>query len=460
MKKKITYRIEEDSLGKVKVPKDALYGAQTQRAIDNFQIGNEWFYPTFIQSLAMLKGACALANYKSKIIDRRLASSIYECALQINNNIADYYEHFPAPLYQTGSGTSINMNMNEVLANLVSKRLKRKVHPNDDINKSQSSNDVIPTTINISCIRAEAELVDSMSFLDHVLEKKSNELRGVIKSSRTHLMDAVPISFGKEIETWRHLLQGAYSTLDTACYEALSIPIGGTAIGTGLNAPKGFDKKVCAELNKIYKNLKLKFIPLPVKGQMISSQDHILTMSSSLLRISSSITKICNDLRWMNSGPISGLSEITLKPLQPGSSIMPGKINPVMPESILMAMTRVAGNNNAISISCMSGNFQLNTMLPIIAHNVIESFELITDACLALASTIEGFKVNKENIKNNLEKNPIVATKLNEVIGYDLASKIVKVAYKSNKSIIDVAEKMTNLSRSQLEKLLDPKKLI
>ena len=331
---------------------------------------------------------------------------------------------------------------------------------NDDINKSQSSNDVIPTTINISCIRAEAELVDSMSFLDHVLEKKSNELRGVIKSGRTHLMDAVPISFGKEIETWRHLLQGAYSTLDTACYEALSIPIGGTAIGTGLNAPKGFDKKVCAELNKIYKNLKLKFIPLPVKGQMISSQDHILTMSSSLLRISSSITKICNDLRWMNSGPISGLSEITLKPLQPGSSIMPGKINPVMPESILMAMTRVAGNNNAISISCMSGNFQLNTMLPIIAHNVIESFELITDACLALASTIEGFKVNKENIKNNLEKNPIVATKLNEVIGYDLASKIVKVAYKSNKSIIDVAEKMTNLSRPQLEKLLDPKKLI
>ena len=460
MKKKITYRIEEDSLGKVKVPKDALYGAQTQRAIDNFQIGNEWFYPTFIQSLAMLKGACALANYKSKIIDRRLASSIYECALLINNNIADYYEHFPAPLYQTGSGTSINMNMNEVLANLVSKRLKQKVHPNDDINKSQSSNDVIPTTINISCIRAEAELVDSMSFLDHVLEKKSNELRGVIKSGRTHLMDAVPISFGKEIETWRHLLQGAYSTLDTACYEALSIPIGGTAIGTGLNAPKGFDKKVCAELNKIYKNLKLKFIPLPVKGQMISSQDHILTMSSSLLRISSSITKICNDLRWMNSGPISGLSEITLKPLQPGSSIMPGKINPVMPESILMAMTRVAGNNNAISISCMSGNFQLNTMLPIIAHNVIESFELITDACLALASTIEGFKVNKENIKNNLEKNPIVATKLNEVIGYDLASKIVKVAYKSNKSIIDVAEKMTNLSRSQLEKLLDPKKLI
>ena len=460
MKKKITYRIEEDSLGKVKVPKDALYGAQTQRAIDNFQIGNEWFYPTFIQSLAMLKGACALANYKSKVIDRRLASSIYECALQINNNIADYYEHFPAPLYQTGSGTSINMNMNEVLANLVSKRLKQKVHPNDDINKSQSSNDVIPTTINISCIRAEAELVDSMSFLDHVLEKKSNELRGVIKSGRTHLMDAVPISFGKEIETWRHLLQGAYSTLDTACYEALSIPIGGTAIGTGLNAPKGFDKKVCAELNKIYKNLKLKFIPLPVKGQMISSQDHILTMSSSLLRISSSITKICNDLRWMNSGPISGLSEITLKPLQPGSSIMPGKINPVMPESILMAMTRVAGNNNAISISCMSGNFQLNTMLPIIAHNVIESFELITDACLALASTIEGFKVNKENIKNNLEKNPIVATKLNEVIGYDLASKIVKAAYKSNKSIIDVAEKMTNLSRSQLEKLLDPKKLI
>ena len=460
MKKKISYRIEEDSLGKVKVPKDALYGAQTQRAVDNFQIGNDWFYPSFIQSLAMLKGACAIANYKSNIINKKLSSAIHECASQINNNIADYYEHFPAPLYQTGSGTSINMNMNEVLANLVSKKLKQKVHPNDDINKSQSSNDVIPTTINISCVRAEAELVDSMGYLDYVLEKKSNDLKKIVKSGRTHLMDAVPISFGQEIEIWRQLLQAAYSTMDTARDEILSIPIGGTAIGTGLNAPKGFDKKVCIELNKIYKNLKIKFRPLSEKGQMISSQDHILTMSASLVRISSSITKICNDLRWMNSGPTSGLAEITLKPLQPGSSIMPGKINPVMPEAILMAMTRVLGNNNSITSACMSSNFQLNTMLPIIAHNIIESFEIVTDSCLSLASTIQGFKANEENIRKSLERNPIVATKLNEVVGYDLAAKIVKEAYKTNKSIIDIAEQMTNLSRSQLVKLLDPKKLI
>ena len=457
MKKKITYRTEKDSLGTVDVKKDALYGAQTQRAINNFQIGNDWFYPSFLQSLAMLKGACAIANFKSKKINKKLAMAIFQCANEINKNIHDYYEHFPAPLYQTGSGTSINMNMNEVLANLVSKKLKQRVHPNDDINKSQSSNDVIPTTINISCVRAAGDLSRCFFYLDSKLKKRASELKNIIKSGRTHLMDAVPITMSQEIETWRVLLQNSFSTLVDAQEEVLILPIGGTAIGTGLNAPKGFDKKVCIELNKIYKT---KFKPHSIKSAMISSQDHILNISSALLRVSSSITKICNDLRWMNSGPISGLSEITLKPLQPGSSIMPGKINPVQPEAILMAMTRVNGNHQAISLACMSGSFQLNTMLPIIGQNIIESLELITDSYLELANTISEFTVNKENIKNNLERNPIIATKLNEVIGYDLASKIVKEAYKTNEPIIDVAIRMTDLSRSQLIKLLDPKKLI
>ncbi len=457
MKKKITHRTEKDSLGTVKVPKDALYGAQTQRAVNNFQIGHDLFGPRFLQSLAMLKGACAIANYKSKVIDKKLATAIYQCAKEISTNIYDYYDHFPAPLYQTGSGTSINMNMNEVLASLVSKKIKRKVHPNDDINKSQSSNDVIPTTINITCARNIDSLTKCYLFLDKELKKRSNESKNIIKSGRTHLMDAVPITLGQEIETWRTLVERSFVTLSDALEETITLPIGGTAIGTGLNAPKGFDKKVCIELNKIFR---IKFKPDPIKSAMISSQDHILNLSSALTRVSSSITKICNDLRWMNSGPISGLSEITLKPLQPGSSIMPGKINPVQPEAVLMAMTRVHGNHQAINLACISGNFQLNTMLPIIGQNIIESIELITDSYLELANTISEFTINIENIKNNLERNPIIATKLNEVIGYDLTAKIVKEAYKSKKPIIEVAEEMTDLSKTQLKGLLDPKKLV
>ena len=458
--KKILYRIEKDSLGEIKVPKNVLYGAQTQRAINNFQISWSRFDPMFIESLATLKGACAIANNKSKLISVKLAKSIYQCSLDIHNNIENYYDQFPIDIYQTGSGTSTNMNMNEVLSNLVSKKIKTKVHPNDDINKSQSSNDVIPTTMNISSVILALELNDAIDFLVMRLIEKEWEFKDIIKSGRTHLMDAVPLSLGYEIETWREQLLHCNEILMQSKNELEFLPIGGTAIGTGLNAPKSFSKHVCVELNKIYKKHKVKFMPNPNKAEMISSQNHILTMSSALLRLSSSLTKISNDLRWMNSGPISGLSEITLKPLQPGSSIMPGKINPVIPEAVLMAMAQISGNHNTISLACISGSFQLNTMLPVIAHNIIESFNLLINSAYSISETISTFKVNKDNIKTNLERNPIIATKLNEVIGYDLASAIVKEAYKTNQPIIDIALKRTSLSKAQLIKLLDPKKLI
>tara|TARA_Y100000389_G_scaffold202693_1_gene248785 strand:- start:6123 stop:7502 length:1380 start_codon:yes stop_codon:yes gene_type:complete len=458
--KKITFRTEEDSLGKVKVPKTALYGAQTQRAIDNFKISGDVFPPDFIESLAALKAACALANHKAKLMPATKAKAISSCALDIHKNIDKYYDQFPIDLYQTGSGTSTNMNMNEVLATTVSKKLKKKVHPNDDINKSQSSNDVIPTTINICSVLLALELNDALDYFTMKLIDKEFEVKDIIKSGRTHLMDAVPLSLSYEIESWREQIVHCNQPLLQSAEELQYLPIGGTAIGTGLNAPKNFGKLVSTELNKILGKTGAKFTSNPNKSEMISSQNHILTMSGALLRVASSLTKISNDLRWMNSGPVSGLSEITLKPLQPGSSIMPGKINPVIPEAVLMAMAQVTGHHSAINIACISGNFQLNTMLPLISKNIIESFNLLINSVYSLADTIDTFKVNKRNIQLNLEKNPIIATKLNETIGYDLASKIVKEAYKTNKSIIDITEEKTNLTRSQILKLLDPKKLI
>jgi fumarate hydratase, class II len=458
--KKITFRTEEDSLGKVKVPKTALYGAQTQRAVDNFKISGDVFPPDFIESLAALKAACALANHKAKLMPATKAKAISSCALDIHKNIDKYYDQFPIDLYQTGSGTSTNMNMNEVLATTVSKKLKKKVHPNDDINKSQSSNDVIPTTINICSVLLALELNDALDYFTMKLIDKEFEVKDIIKSGRTHLMDAVPLSLSYEIESWREQIVHCNQPLLQSAEELQYLPIGGTAIGTGLNAPKNFGKLVSTELNKILGKTGAKFTSNPNKSEMISSQNHILTMSGALLRVASSLTKISNDLRWMNSGPVSGLSEITLKPLQPGSSIMPGKINPVIPEAVLMAMAQVTGHHSAINIACISGNFQLNTMLPLISKNIIESFNLLINSVYSLADTIDTFKVNKKNIQLNLEKNPIIATKLNETIGYDLASKIVKEAYKTNKSIIDITEEKTNLTRSQILKLLNPKKLI
>ena len=458
--KKITYRIEQDSLGKVKVPKNALYGAQTQRAIDNFKISGDIFPPEFIQSLASLKAACAMANSKSKLLSIKKAKTIYSSAMDIYKNIEKYYDQFPIDIYQTGSGTSTNMNMNEVLSNIVSKKLNTKIHPNDDINRSQSSNDVIPTTINITSVLLAMELNDALDYLTMSLIDKEFEAKDIIKSGRTHLMDAVPLSLGYEIEAWREQIVHCNQPMLQSAEELQYLPIGGTAIGTGLNSPKNFSKSVCVELNKIYKKTGAKFTSNPNKAEMISSQNHILTMSASLQRTASCLTKISNDLRWMNSGPVSGLSEITLKPLQPGSSIMPGKINPVIPEAVLMAMAQVNGNHNAINIACISGSFQLNTMLPLIALNIINSFNLLINSIYSIADTIDTFKINQDSIKFNLERNPIIATKLNETIGYDLASKIVKEAYRTNRSIVDIASEMTDLSKAQIIKLLDPKKLI
>ncbi len=458
--KKNNFRTEKDSLGKVKVPKNALYGAQTQRAIDNFKISGITFDPVFIQSLASLKQACAIANMKCKILTKTKANTIAGISKKISNDTLNYIDHFPVDIFQTGSGTSTNMNMNEVISEIAKRNLKKKIHPNDDVNMSQSSNDVIPTTINIASLSMCKTLSTSLRFMCESLNSKAESLSSIIKSGRTHLMDAVPISFEQELNVWEEQVRASQAQIDLSCEEISYLPIGGTAIGTGINAPKMFGKNVCNELNKIYSEAKIKFKPLSVKGEMMSSQNHIFSLSSALTRYASTISKIANDIRWMNSGPISGLSEISLKALQPGSSIMPGKINPVISESVMMAATQVNGNHVSIMQASSSGNFQLNTMLPLIAHNIIESLYLMINSTFSMIDLINSFKVNEEAVKENLFRNPIIATKLNQVIGYDLASKIVKEAYKKNSSIFDVAEKMTSLSKSDLVKILDPKKLI
>ena len=458
--KKNNYRIETDSLGKVKVPKNAYYGAQTQRALDNFKISGIAFDPVFIQSLASLKQACASANVKCKTMTKNKANCIIGISKKISNNTLEYIDHFPIDIFQTGSGTSTNMNMNEVISGIAKKDLKQKIHPNDDVNMSQSSNDVIPTTINIASLSMSKTLSTSLSFMCESLNSKALNLANIIKSGRTHLMDAVPISFEQEINVWEEQVRASKAQIDLSCEEISYLPIGGTAIGTGINAPKMFGKNVCNELNKIYSEAKIKFKPLSIKGEMMSSQNHIFSLSSALTRYASTLSKIANDIRWMNSGPISGLSEISLKALQPGSSIMPGKINPVISESVMMAATQVNGNHTTIMQAASSGNFQLNTMLPLIAHNIVESLYLMINSTFSMIDLINTFKVNEETVKNNLFKNPIIATKLNQVIGYDLASKIVKEAYKTNCSIFEIAEKMTSLSRAELVKILDPKKLI
>ena len=458
--KKNNFRTEKDSLGKVKVPKNALYGAQTQRAIDNFKISGITFDPVFIQSLASLKQACAIANMNCKILTKTKANTIAGISKKISNDTLNYIDHFPVDIFQTGSGTSTNMNMNEVISEIAKRNLKKKIHPNDDVNMSQSSNDVIPTTINIASLSMCKTLSTSLRFMCESLNSKAESLSSIIKSGRTHLMDAVPISFEQELNVWEEQVRASQAQIDLSCEEISYLPIGGTAIGTGINAPKMFGKNVCNELNKIYSEAKIKFKPLSVKGEMMSSQNHIFSLSSALTRYASTISKIANDIRWMNSGPISGLSEISLKALQPGSSIMPGKINPVISESVMMAATQVNGNHVSIMQASSSGNFQLNTMLPLIAHNIIESLYLMINSTFSMIDLINSFKVNEEAVKENLFRNPIIATKLNQVIGYDLASKIVKEAYKKNSSIFDVAEKMTSLSKSDLVKILDPKKLI
>lgn len=451
-----SFRTEHDSMGELQVPADALYGAQTQRAVNNFPISGLTLPRGFIRALGLIKMACATANEKLGLLDSAVATAIRAAAQQVADG--EYDTHFPVDVFQTGSGTSTNMNANEVIAHLASEASGQVIHPNDHINMSQSSNDVIPTAIHVSaCLQINETLLPAVQHLCATLEIRIDELDDVVKTGRTHLMDAMPITLAQELQCWHDQLQDNLGRIEASLYHLAALPQGGTAVGTGINAHPDFASEFCTALSAIstvaFKPMKNLFVGL-------ASQDTAVEMSGQLKTLSTTLMKIANDLRWMNSGPLAGLSEIALPALQPGSSIMPGKVNPVIPEAVAMVCAQVMGNDTTITIAGQSGNFQLNVMLPVIAYNLLQSIELLGNASRQLADkAIAGFSVNEEQMKSALNRNPILVTALNRVIGYEKGAAIAKKAYTEKRPLIDVAVEMTDLSEQELRKLLDPQKL-
>ena len=456
------FRTEKDSLGEVKVPAKALWGAQTQRAVNNFPIsGIKMDFPftkSFVSSLGLIKDAAARANLRLKLISTKKSKAISRAAKEVWKE--KHHKEFPIDVFQTGSGTSSNMNANEVIANLASRYSKLDINPNDDVNMSQSSNDVIPTAIKLSAIMdLDGKLFPALDELIDSIEKKAKSLEGVIKTGRTHLMDAMPIDFSEELGAWASQLSASKEMLRTIEKRFFELPQGGTAVGSGINAHKNFSKYFAQELSKLC-NSKKRFSPSKNFYHELSAQDCSVQLSGELKNLAIVLMKISNDLRWMNSGPLAGMSEIELKALQPGSSIMPGKVNPVIPEAVAMASADVIGNDVSITVAAQSGSFQLNVMLPVIAYNLLKSINLIAGSMKALSkNAVKTFKVNEKNLESSLSKNPILVTALNPIIGYEKAAEIAKKAYKENRPIIEVAAQETDLSKAKLLKLLDPKKL-
>ena len=450
------YRIEKDSMGELKVSENSLWGAQTQRAVENFPISGITMPNQFIAALGLVKWAAAGANAQLGLMDDDMATSIQFSA----NSVAEgkYNDHFPIDIFQTGSGTSSNMNANEVISRLASKHLGSEVHPNDHVNMGQSSNDVIPTCIHISAaINIQNKLIPSINHLCDILNKKSEENKHLVKTGRTHLMDAMPITFKQELDGWHEQVNNASKRLTASMERLFMLAQGGTAVGTGINAHKDFGDKFAALLEQ---KTGIPFSPASSKFEKISTMDTAVEVSGHLKVLAVSLIKISNDLRWMNSGPLAGIGEIELPPLQPGSSIMPGKVNPVIPEAVAMACTQVIGNDTAITIAGQSGNFQLNVMLPIIAYNLLQSIEILSNSLVCLADkAIAGFIVNKKNIDEALYRNPILVTALNPIIGYEKCSIIAKTAYKEGRPIKDVAKEMTDLTDKELDRLLNPEEL-
>jgi fumarate hydratase, class II len=447
------YRIEKDSMGELQVPANALYAAQTQRAIDNFPVSGLTLPPAFIKTIALIKKNAAKANMALGEMDANIGNAIIKAAQTIMDG--QHRDQFPIDVFQTGSGTSTNMNVNEVIATLASRLAGADISANDDVNRGQSSNDVIPTAIHVSAaIECQQALLPALGHLAETIEQKAQSLDHIIKTGRTHLMDAMPIRFSQEMGAWALQIRKGVDRIQSTLPRVCKLAQGGTAVGTGINAHREFAELFAKLLSA---ETQLPFQPNASFFESLSTQDAIVELSSQLKVIAVSLMKIANDLRWMNSGPLAGLGEIELPALQPGSSIMPGKVNPVIPEAVAMVAAQVIGNDITITIAGQSGNFQLNVMLPIIAYNIMQSIELIANASKLLADkAIAGFTVRQDNLQIALAKNPILVTALNPIIGYENAAKIAKAAYQQGRPIIDVAAEMTDMDRAELEKLLEP----
>jgi len=447
------FRIEKDSMGELEVPEDALWGAQTQRAVNNFPISGLTMPRQFIAALGLVKWAAAGANAELGLLESDVAVAVQKAALAVADG--EYDEHFPIDVFQTGSGTSSNMNANEVIAHIATEELGADVHPNDHVNMSQSSNDVIPTCVHVSAaLSIQNQLMPALRHLSEVLEAKADETRDIVKTGRTHLMDAMPVTLGQEIDAWRSQVEHGAERLNDTMKRLTALAQGGTAVGTGINAHPKFGAKVAVLLGE---RTGVPFTAADNQFQSLSSQDAAVEASGQLRALAVSLTKIANDLRWMNSGPLAGIGEIALPALQPGSSIMPGKVNPVIPEAMTMVCAQVMGNDATIAIGGQSGNFQLNVMLPVVAYNLLQSIEILSTASVVLAdSAIVGFTVNRDNINKALDRNPILVTALNPVIGYELGAAVAKKAYAEGRAVKDVAKEMTDLTDDELDRLLDP----
>ena len=453
------FRTESDSMGEFQVPIDAKFGASTARATDNFPISNLRFSRVFIRSLGEIKKACAVVNEKNNLIDSKLSKAIVDSAQEVIDGKHD--KDFVVDIFQTGSGTSTNMNINEVIATLASEKIDTEVHPNDHVNMSQSSNDVIPTATNLASllsIKEDGGLLTYLNNMNETFNSKAKDWAEVYKNGRTHLMDATPVTLGQEFEGYANLIESRIRDIENSLQGVSELPIGGTAVGSGINAPNGFGSDVAGELQKA---LNINFQEADNHFSRQGSRDEIVQLSGTLKTLASSLFKISNDIRWMGSGPISGLNELKIPVLQPGSSIMPGKVNPVIPEMMMQVCAQVIGNDVAVTFSGTNGNFELNTMLPVMAHNVLESIELLTNAIKVFnEKLLIGLEPNTEKMESNTQKNPILVTALVPKLGYDTAAEIAKESMSTNKTIKEVLLERELLSESEIDDLLNLKKLI
>lgn len=449
-------RTVNDSMGRMQVPPDALWGAQTQRAVENFPISG-WRMPrTFIRALGFLKASAAEANGALGEIESDAAREIVAAALAVA--AGEHDDQFPVDVFQTGSGTSTNMNANEVIAALAA-QAGTEVHPNDDVNRGQSSNDVIPSAISVSAsIELQETLLPALAKLIKAIDRKARQLGKVVKTGRTHLMDAMPITFGQELGAWSAQLRSSVERLKETQSRLRRLPLGGTAVGTGINAHPKFGSRACAALSR---HSGQRFTQAESLFAGIAGQESSVELSGQLNVLATTLMKISNDLRWMNSGPLAGLGEIALPALQPGSSIMPGKVNPVVPEAVCMVCAHVMGQHVTVSVAGQSGNFQLNTMLPLVGYSLLTSQQLLAQASLALAErAIAGLSVNLDKVSESLALNPVLATALNPVVGYEMATQVAKLAASEKIPVLEAAERISGLSTDKLKGLLRPSALV
>ncbi|WP_313253309.1 class II fumarate hydratase [Stenotrophomonas acidaminiphila] len=450
------FRIEHDSMGELQVPAEALWGAQTQRAVQNFPVSGQRMPRAFIRALGLIKASAAEVNTGLGLLPKGVGRAIRAAALEVAAGAHD--AQFPVDVYQTGSGTSSNMNANEVIATLANqggKAGKAHVHPNDHVNLGQSSNDVIPTAIRVSAqLETVQTLLPALRHLRRAIDRRGRALGKVVKTGRTHLMDAMPLTFAQEFGAWSAQLESAQGRIEDALKRLRRLPLGGTAIGTGINADPRFGGKVARSLSSATGT---RFESAQNKFEGLAAQDDAVELSGQLNALAVALIKIANDLRWMNSGPLAGLGEVELPALQPGSSIMPGKVNPVIPEATVMAAAQVIGHHTAITVAGQTGNFQLNVALPLIAANLLDSIQLLSSVMTLLADRVfAGLVVKQERVREALARNPILVTALNPIIGYEKAAAIAKRAYREQRPVLEIAREDSGLPEAELKRLLDP----